>query len=391
MGWLYSSAHPYAVSGTAQNRADGTAHRGRLLVDGDELVFEGNDARVTLPLTGLKFTRNRFSGGPIQLTHRAEPDWVLKTRHTTLFSDPAFDQSETLFAAKRRLHLNWYRLRRLAKLLLALLLVSFIAFPAFRSKSTAAALRYVPASKEIELGDRIFASVAAKSRLIDDPESIAALNAVAQRVTDALPKAKRNYPLRFHLIDDASVNAFAIPGGHIVVHSGLIQQSQSAEELAGVLAHEVGHVVHRHSFTKMAEILGTYALVSIVLGDTETLPSLATGLAAQSYSRDAESDADATALRLLEDARVDPRGLIAFFERQARDYKRHVGGEMDLYLRMSSTHPHPADRARALKEAARTFALGFNPQPIPVDFAALKKRVGERTAQSNAAANQNRR
>jgi beta-barrel assembly-enhancing protease len=377
MSWLYSTSTPYAVSATAHCRADGTKHRGRLLIDDDELIFEANDARVALPLSGLKATRNRLLGGPIQISHRAEPDWVFRTRHTTLFNDPAFDQSEALFATKKRLHLNWYRLRRTLRLLLLLFLVCLIAFPAFRKKTTGVALAYVPASYEIKMGLRVFEDIALKRKLVNDPELEGELQKIAARVTEALPASQREYPLSFYIINDPSVNAFAIPGGIIVVHSGLIREAQSSEELAGVLAHEVGHVVHRHSFTKLAEMLGTWVILATVTGETEYVPDIATVIIAQSYSRDAESEADETALRLLEDARVDPQGLIGFFERQAREYKRHVSGDMDMVMRMVSTHPHPADRARAMKERAATFPANYEPEPIKVDLERMKAKVAQ--------------
>lgn len=377
MSWLYSTSTPYAVSATANHRADGTKHRGRLLIDDEELIFEANDARVAVPLNGLKATRNRLLGGPIQITHRAEPDWVFHTRHTSLFNDPAFEQSEALFSTRKRLHLNWYRLRRTLRLLLLLFLVCLIAFPTFRKKTTGALLAYVPVSYEIKMGQSVFEGIALKKKLVDDPELEGELQKIAARVTEALPRSQRNYPLHFHIVNDPSVNAFAIPGGHIVVHSGLIKEAQSAEELAGVLAHEVGHVVHRHSFTKLAEMLGTWVILATVTGETEYVPDIATVIIAQSYSRDAESEADATALRLLEDARVDPRGLIGFFERQAREYKRHVSGDMDMVMRMVSTHPHPADRARAMKEATAKFAASFRAEPIDVDLERMKAKVAQ--------------
>lgn len=377
MSWLYSSSAPYAVSATGHCRADGTKHRGRLLIDDDELIFEADDARVAVPLNGLKATRNRIFGGPIQITHRAEPDWVFRTRHTTLFNDPAFDQSESLYSTKKRLHLNWYRLRRTLRLLLLLFLVCLIAFPTFRKKTTGVVLAYVPVSYEIKMGLRVFQDIALKGKLVNDPELEGELQKIAARVTEALPASQREYPLSFHIVNDSSVNAFAIPGGIIVVHSGLISEAQSAEELAGVLAHEVGHVVHRHSFTQMAEVLGTWVILATVTGETDYVPDIATAIVMQSYSRDSESEADATALRLLEDGRVDPRGLIGFFERQAREYKRNVGGEMDMVLRMVSTHPHPADRARAMKEEYAKFPANFQAEPIAVDLDRMKAKVAQ--------------
>jgi len=375
--WLYTSSHPYAVAAQARNRGDGSSHSGRLLVDGEELVFEGDTARVALPLEGVKISRNKIFGGPIRFWHRSESNWTFLTRHTSLFSDPAFDGIQTLHASKKQLRLNWYRMRRLMRLLLVLFVVSCIAFPSFRIQVTGYALQYVPVSTEVKFGNDVMQRIARKQPMLYDAEANAALNAIANRVTAALPPKDRAYPLQFHLVMDRSVNAYAIPGGHIVVHSGLIEQAGSAEELAGVLAHEVGHVIHRHSFTKMAELFGTLVIATAVFGDMERIPNAAFTWTAMSFSRDAENDADKTALMLLERGRIDPQGLLRFFDRQAMEYRRSVGGEMDLWIRMNNTHPHPADRATAFRDGAAKFEKGFKAEIIDVDFAELKRRVRE--------------
>jgi len=375
--WLYTSSNPHAVAAKARNHGDGSVHNGRLLVDGEELVFEGDTARVAVPLEGVKISRNKIFGGPIQFWHRSESNWTFLTRHTSLFSDPAFDGIATLAASKKRLRLSWYRLRRLTRLLLVLFLVSCIAFPAFRSKVTGFALQFVPVSTEVKFGDEVMQSIARKQPLLHDAEANAALNIIASRITAALPPKDRAYPLKFYLVNDRSVNAYAVPGGHIVVHSGLIEQAGSAEELAGMLAHEVGHVIHRHSFTKMAEMFGTLMIATAVFGDTDNIPNLAFAWTSVSFSRDAENEADKAALTLLESGRVDPQGLIRFFDRQAVEYRRSVGGEMDVWIRMNSTHPNPADRASILRDGVKKFEKGFTPKIIEVDFAGFKRRVGE--------------
>ncbi len=98
------------------------------------------------------------------------------------------------------------------------------------------------------------------------------------------------YQYKFHVALDKSVNAFAMPGGFVVVHTGLIQLAESPEELAGVLAHEIQHVEQRHSLRAMAQSLGLYAVLSLLVGDTSGLASLGGDLLKLKFSRNHETE-----------------------------------------------------------------------------------------------------
>ncbi len=148
------------------------------------------------------------------------------------------------------------------------------------------------------------------------------------------------------VLKDRSVNAFAAPGGHVVVLSGLIDEAKSGDEVAGVLAHEIAHVIHRHPMESLVRAMGLAVLAEALSGDGLG-GTAAMLLAVTAYSREAE--ADATAVALLEAAGYDPLGLTDFFGRMADEEKRSGAGLIPSYL---STHPPSEALVRMIENLA---------------------------------------
>ena len=119
------------------------------------------------------------------------------------------------------------------------------------------------------------------------------------------------WDINIFIANEAQVNAFAIPGGTVVFHSGLLFAAESAEEVAGVLAHEIAHVTHRHSLHGIADSLGIVIAAQLLLGDVSGVVALAGELvtlaALNSRSQHAEAEADQTAARVLYQSGIDPR------------------------------------------------------------------------------------
>jgi Zn-dependent protease with chaperone function len=218
----------------------------------------------------------------------------------------------------------------------------------------------VPVAWEERLGASVVTHLAPPEQVCTDARRQQALAAVLARLVAAAPAS----PYRFRLIvvNRPEVNALATPGGNIVVFRGLLERTRTPEELAGVLAHEVEHVLHRHTTRALIQHVSTGLLVAAVSGDM-TGP-LAYGLESArvlgqlQYSRHAEEEADAEGMRLLLAARIRPDGMIGFFEALAgKDQERSA-------LRYLSTHPSARDRIgrlRALAAGAAAPALPLLP------------------------------
>ena len=217
----------------------------------------------------------------------------------------------------------------------ALTLLVFIA--AHECVIDAVAARISP-ELERELGAATLARIKATTRLVDDGPQYAAVDTIGQRLAPVGP-----YHYRFHLGADDTINAFALPGGDIVVNRGLLAASTRPEELAGVLAHEIQHVELRHSLKGRLRDTGVALLWTVLVGDPRAslVGELSTRLLTLKFSRDAESAADAGGFALLLTRGIDPAGMVDFFRRLAQS-----GGATPPAL--LSSHPPSTEREAAL-------------------------------------------
>jgi predicted Zn-dependent protease len=214
----------------------------------------------------------------------------------------------------------------------------------------------VSEQEEQALGDRYATEIERQVRVLRDPELDAWLTTVGRRM--ALAADPRDRPWRFTLVVDSMVNAFAIPGGHVYVNTGLIEQAETFEEMAGVLGHEVAHVVLRHSAERMEKSQQTNVVVTLVCTVTGwcnnelTQVAIDVGGAAlfAKYSRTDELEADSLGVVTLQRAGIDPEGIPRLFERlQAARASRP-----DLVQSWFGSHPAEEDRvARARELIAR--------------------------------------
>ena len=226
---------------------------------------------------------------------------------------------------------------------------------------------------EVALGDAGFERTLTSLGASDckSPEGVAAL----QRMTDRLSLGlDLPYPLQVRVVDDPMVNAFAFAGGHVAIFRGLIDLAQTPDEVAAVLAHEIGHVAHRDATRSTLRMVGSFGIVGLVFGDVLGA-SGAAGLSQRylqsAYSREAELAADTFAHRQMNRAGLDPAALARVFVRLQAET-----GQGDLgVLRHLSTHPELLDRAEAALVAgsgARAEAVALSAQ----DWQALRGICG---------------
>lgn len=259
-------------------------------------------------------------------------------------------------AGRHRMRLGW---TVLALFLLApFLLLAVFLWQTDRIVDWAASR--ISVQNEQKLGELIFEQAKPSLKLITEGEAPRVIEQIGGKLTAGTP-----YAFKWHVADDPAINAFAIPGGHVVVFTGLIKAADSAEEVAGVLAHEAEHVLQRHSLKAMIHNLGWRAAIAVAAGDWTG--GLAGELAAQmgilKFGRDKESEADLKGLDLLRKARIAPGGMVSFFDKLAKQ-----GGAPIALL---STHPASADRMAALRVAIAKNG-SWQSQPLPYDWASVK-------------------
>ena len=220
---------------------------------------------------------------------------------------------------------------------------------------------HIPPSIEARIGEAVLARTRLESRIIAQGPAAEALQTIGRRL------ARPGETLQFHLADRADINAFAAPGGIVVVNAGLMKRAASAEEVAGVLAHEIAHVELRHSLRQIVRAAGLRVIVSALFGDYGALGSWGAQLGELKFSRDAEREADARGLQRLAEARLDPQGMLRFFETLA-------SGEGARLPAVLSTHPATSERIARLREMLAAAPPGAA-QAIPVDWDAVHRAL----------------
>lgn len=227
----------------------------------------------------------------------------------------------------------------------------------------------LPEGMRTRLGDRVEATLASHAKLCATSLDNVPLADLASRLAQGDPDAPL-FELKVYDID--IINAFALPGARIIITRKLIQTSETPEEVAGVVAHELGHVYHRHAEAQMVRVMGIDLLLQMVSGNGQTLSSLAGFLAILRYSRDAEREADSFAQEQMAKVAIDPLGLKRFFERMMKlEGGSSSGGLFGTMSDMMSTHPLTQDRIDAIKPLPG----GAKPRPVfsGQDWTDLKK------------------
>ncbi|MGH7310859.1 MAG: M48 family metallopeptidase [Candidatus Rokuibacteriota bacterium] len=233
-----------------------------------------------------------------------------------------------------------------------------------------AATHLVPVAWEMRVGDEVFARVARPESRCVDPARQRMIDGIVARLTAA--RGTEPYRVRVTVVDWAEVNALALPGGNIVILRGLLDRTDTPEMLAGVLAHEVQHVLKRHTTRAIIQHASTGLLVAAVAGDVSGAVTFALEgarlVAALGYSRRAEEEADIEGLQMLLEAGIDPAGMVAFFERVLGRESEPEGG-----WRYLSTHPTTRGRVERLKGLGANGAPSTRPLLADHDWAEVKR------------------
>ncbi|MGE3151043.1 MAG: M48 family metallopeptidase [Nitrospiraceae bacterium] len=230
---------------------------------------------------------------------------------------------------------------------------------------------HIPLSWEERLGRAAVAALAPPEARCTDPLTLDALRRVTERLADA--QAPLPYRIQIYLVDRPIVNAFAAPGGSIILFRGLLEKTGSAEELAGVVAHEMHHILGRHVTTLLIEQTASSLLLAPLSGDLSG--GLTSGLEAAGtmgllrYSRTFEAAADMEGLQSLRKAGINPAGMIHFFETLEREHPE--GSNRLEYL---SSHPSTESRIRTLQQALHPSDAAAAPLLPFVPWASIKTR-----------------
>ena len=208
----------------------------------------------------------------------------------------------------------------------------------------------VSTQQEVEMGAQYATEINRQLPIVSDQTVHRAINLIGD---DIARYGKRGINYTFYVVDASQVNAFAVPGGYVYINRGLIDRTDNFSELAGVLAHEIGHVEERHGVEQMEKMQNAnlgLTLAYVLLGRQPSGVERAAidvggGLYFAKHSREAENEADRVAIPLMLAARINPNGLVTMFEELLRE-QRSSSSQVGQWF---STHPTTQDRIEATR------------------------------------------
>lgn len=285
--------------------------------------------QISWPYSTLEMSKTG-STGPVRLERSiSNPDTIPES---VVIEDPRF-LHEAHRVAPGALGNVWNQphkrpVRYILMILALVILPPFIfaiwvyAIPAM----TNAVADRIPTEWEEQLGQNYFKALFKEPLKDPDPKTREALDTISKRLLTAVPD--QPYHFRVYVHPSNMVNAMALPGGTIVVFQGLINATETPEELAGVLAHEFQHVLKRHSTRNIvrSEAIGLFGL--IISGNSESMTNVilqaGSVLEHLRYSRELESQADAEGMKMMLATRIDPKGMVRVFEKLEEEQHRQM-------------------------------------------------------------------
>ncbi len=228
--------------------------------------------------------------------------------------------------------------------------------------------------EEWQLGAQLSREVASQVRLNNDPAVNAYVQDMGRRIVAQAAPPFNQLPWQFHVVQDDAINAFAIPGGHVYVNTGLIKNADNASELAGVMAHEISHILARHSTEMISRQYGLSIIAGAVLGQNpgqlaQIAAQLVAGGALARFSREAEREADNIGIQAMAAAGYNPNGMASMFE----ELLEHRRGQPSRVEQFFSTHPLTEDRISEARSRAQQIGnRGITNEP---QFEDVQRRV----------------
>ena len=312
------------------------------------LSFRAGETGIDIPLNRLEAELENAADGRAIFRDSRQAEWTITTSDMEVLefnSVPAIAElCEQLERQETRR--EWSRRTRLVLwFVIGSVLVLWLGMLATGAMVRAIVAK-IPPEMEQKLGKEVLDELRTEFKFVDDGNHMAQLTEIAQPLLRALP-GKQTW--QFYIVDEVDPNAFALPGGHIVVTTGMLKMVQRPEQLLGVVAHEVAHVTHKHGFRQVIASAGPFIIFQVFMGGGQ-MAALAGGsafLVQQSFSQEYEKEADDVGWDYLVKANIDPRGMIEVFEKMKNDPMVLLGA---LVPKALQSHPDLDKRIERLNK-----------------------------------------
>jgi beta-barrel assembly-enhancing protease len=321
---------------------------GTIVFTSGSIEFIWDEGSVTWALIDIEISSGGTGNNFVYLKNKKNDEVTLYTSDKKILKEAALKsdyRDNGLTKVKNSYRKRWAIWSSIG----GLFLVPFILFFVFRGQIIGKIANQLPVSVERTIGKQLFTLLTVDKTFVKDSLT---MELFLQRMKPLLKAVNMgDSAFSFYIIKDTTVNAFALPGGNVVVHSGLINKSDNWEEVMGVVAHEMAHVSSRHHVRGILSQVGYTYLLSAVFGDfsaaIDFITSIGGNLEAMKYSRDFEYEADRKGMDYMKNAGMTGYGMITFFEKLD---KMSQGQANSVMMNMLSTHPATMARIAKLKE-----------------------------------------
>ncbi len=324
---------------------------GQIVFEGWNLRFQAENIRVDMPLVTLQIEEDEELDELI-FTDPRQPAFRVHTAEMDILEHSALRRQ-----ANTRNQINAMRsypelMRRLKLTLIFLGACGVVALTAWLLSGymVRALVAKIPPEMEQEIGDSALLEVQERMHFVDDSNAVAKLE---QSLAPLLKQVNRpGLKFQFHIAADQSPNAFALPGGHIIVTSGLLTFFDKPEEIAGVVAHEIAHITQKHGFRKLISQAGPAFIFRTFFGNSRGAMAVLAGgselLVTQSFSQEYELEADAAGWDYLVASGMDPQAYLDGMRKI-----QSLGKGSQFAMGALSSHPATAKRIRLLEAKMR--------------------------------------
>lgn len=351
---------------------------GRIFIERQKLRFVSDTVSEEIPAHEVVVTLDG-DGERVYFTATTRPDLKIFTPDPAVLNHASARQCEPIWSQVvtmvRKRDVS-RRLRLTAYFVVACFVLAWTGSWALGAM-VRSAVKQVPPEWETEFGEKAMAKLQARYQFEDDTNRVARLAAAAAPLIQVLPPDRRN--LKFYIMEASAPNAFALPGGHVVVTEGLLQlvDADRPEQLLGVLAHELAHVTQRHHVRKMVSAAGPAVIFGVFFHSSSgamNVLSLGSGLLViQGFSKEYETEADLVGWDYLVAAGIDPHGMIETFQK-LRSYESNRAGITLRIPEAFATHPALDKRIAYLERKSKKLRNKVFLPMEPIDLRPTKSR-----------------
>ncbi|HAN77267.1 MAG TPA: hypothetical protein DCQ31_05570 [Bacteroidales bacterium] len=350
---------------------------GNLQIKPEGVIFNSEEINYNINFKNLSIYAGGAGNRFIFFKDKTTEDISVYTSDKSVLKDQLITSSPYLSQDLKQSKKNLNKLLISSLVVLSVIVLFIVGLFLVKDTLVKSLAKQVPVEWEQNVGEKLFSTMSAEYNFIKNDSLKNEFLTVGAPLFSQMEN--QGFKIDLYFVKDQTINAFALPGGKIIVHTGLIENAKSWEEVMGVLGHEMAHVSLRHHVRGIINNLGIYVILSAIVGDVSALAgsfiNMGGSLATLSNSRAFEHEADEAAWNYLITAKINPNGLISFFEILKNENESGIDSTVTETFDLSflSTHPDTQNRIDKLKQKQEKLNQKFD--ALPENFNAFKEAL----------------